>query len=283
VVSVIVTVGMRTPSAEAQVLRGEPEEAQGIGVDSKLGDELEPDVRFDDDRNNHVRIGDYFDGKRPIILSFNYSNCPKLCSVQLEKMTLALREVDFTAGKDFQIVSVSIDPSEQVARARQTKSKYVQLYNRPGSEQGWHFLTGDLDSMSFLADDCGVRYKYVKHQKLYSHPPVFILLSPTGKIVRYIHGLEYDPITIYRALVESAEGKIGSPINRLSYVTGCFVYDESTGRYSAQAIGIMRVAGVLTVIALLVGLVPYWIFRRGRAVSEKLADAKTQDPSPVPG
>ena len=251
------------PVAVGQLQRtDEPDAVKGTGVDSKLGDSIDLDITFRDDRDRFIRLGDIFDGKQPVILSFNYSNCPKLCSVQLENITLALREIDFEVGKDFQLVSVSIDPLEQVPRARDTKEKYVRLYNRPDSKDGWHFLTGKQDSIDVLADNCGFRYKYIPHQKLYSHPPVFILLSPQGKIVRYIHGLEYEPITIQRALVEAAEGKIGSPINRFTFITGCFLYDETSGKYTPQAIGIMRIGGAATVLALLIGLIPYWFFRR---------------------
>jgi protein SCO1/2 len=131
------------------------------------------------------------------------------------------------------------------------------------SEDGIHFLVGDRDSITFLADECGFRYKYVPRQKLYSHLPCFILLSPTGKIVRYIHGIDYDPITMKRALVEASEGRIGSPINRLSYSLGCYLFDESTGKYSPQAMVFMRLGGAITVGLLLITLVPYWFFRRG--------------------
>jgi protein SCO1/2 len=245
-------------------LREVPAEGQDIGVDDKIGEVLKMSVPFRDDQNNFLRINDLFDGKRPVMLSFNYSNCPKLCSVQLENMTLALREVDFTVGKDFQVVSISIDPNEQTSRARASKEKYVKLYNQPESADSWRFLTGKRDDIAAIAGQCGFRYKYVREQKLYSHPPVFILISPQGKIVRYIHGLDYDPDTIELALIEAAEGKIGSPINILSYGLGCFSFNEMTGKYTLQAMAIMRISGALTAVALLLGLVPYWFFRRDK-------------------
>ena len=247
-------------------IRSLPSEAEGIGVDSFVGEVLETDVLFHDSDNNLVRFSDLLDGKRPVMLSFNYSNCPKLCSVQLENMTLALREVDaqygFKVGQDFQVVSISIDPHEQSSRARQTKEKFVHLYNRSGGSEGWHFLTGDKPEIGLMTDQCGFRFKYVPAQKLYSHPPVFILLSPQGKIVRYIHGLDYDPNTIRLALVEAAAGKIGSPINILSYGLGCFSFNESTGKYTFQAMALMRIGGLITILGLLIGLIPYWFFRR---------------------
>lgn len=250
-----------------------PEVAKDIGVDSKLGDFIDPDFTFTDEENNYVRMGDFFDGKRPIILSFNYSNCPKLCEVQLDLMTDALREIDFEVGKDFQIISVSIDPKEQLVRAREMRDRFSGLYNRPGSESSWHFLISDSVMVKELAKACGVRYTYVKRQKLYSHPAVFLLISPKGKIVRYIHGLDYESKTISQALVEASEGKIGSPINRFAFVTGCFLFDETTGKYTFAAMGLMRVAGMFTMFCLAVTIIPYWLVKRNR--NGKIVDAKS--------
>lgn len=245
----------------------QPEALKDTGVEYKLGVLLDPTIPFRDEDNNAVAIGEYFDGKRPVLLSFNYSNCPGQCSVQLEKITMALRQIDFEAGKDFQIVSVSIDPNEQSSRARQTKEKYTKLYNRTGSEVGWHFLTGQKENIKKLADQCGVKYKYIPHQKLFSHPPVFLLISPDGKVVRYIEGFDYISGTVKLALVDAAAGKIGSPLIFLTYVAGCFVYDETTGKYTMAAVGIMRLAGAATAIGLLVLLVPYWISSKRRGAS----------------
>jgi protein SCO1/2 len=240
----------------------QPEALKDTGVEYKLGQSLDPTILFRDEDNNSVAVGEFFDGKRPTLLSFNYSNCPGQCSVQLEKITLALRQIDFNAGVDFQLVSVSIDPNEQSVRARQTKEKYTNLYNRPGTEGGWHFLTGEKENIRKLADQCGVKYKYIPHQKLFSHPPVFLLISPDGKIVRYIEGFDYISGTVKLALVDAAAGKIGSPLIFLTYVAGCFVYDETTGRYTVAAVGIMRLAGAATALVLLTLLLPYWLIRR---------------------
>lgn len=258
-----------------------PKVSEGIGVDDQIGQFVSGDQSFNDHNNNRVRFGHFFDGDQPVMLSFNYSNCPKLCSVQLQNMTSCLREVDFEIGKDFQLVSVSIDPNEQTSRSRDTREKFMGQYNRPDSESGWHFLTGDRDDIVSLADECGFRYKYVREQKLFSHPPVFILLSPKGKIVRYIHGLNYDPVTMRRALIESAEGKIGSPINQLAYGLGCFVFDETTGKYTMQAMTIMRIGGGLTAGLLVLCLAPYWFFS-SRSKSKAGAADSSKEPVAVP-
>lgn len=271
-----------TPSIDPYGLNKKPEVAEGIGVDSQTGEFLVMDIPFHDEQNRYVKIGDYFDGRQPVLLSFNYSNCPKLCSVQLENMTDTLRNIKFKVDEDFQVVSISIDPNEQTSRSRETKAKYVERYSkydRKGSDDGWHFLTGKEKDIQLIADICGFRYKYVSAQKLFSHPPVFILISPKGKIVRYIHGLDYEANTMEQALIEAAEGKIGSPINILSYGIGCFTFNESTGKYTFQAMAIMRIGGALTVVLLLFTLLPYWLYRRGY----KSDDPKNKSGLPLSG
>jgi len=254
-----------------------PDVGKNIGVRSQTGEFIVKDITFTDEENRFVEIGRYFDGKRPVMLSFNYSNCPKLCSVQLENMTSALREVDFKIEEDFQFISVSIDPNEQTSRARKSKQIYTEQYNKPGTEDGWHFLTGKRKNIELLTDICGFEYKYVPAQKLFSHPPVFILISPEGKIVRYIHGLDYNVDTIEKALIEAAEGKIGSPINILSYGLGCFLYDPSSGKYTFQAMALMRIGAIITVVILLITLVPYWFIRRNNQ-----SDVKNHPGIPIP-
>ena len=239
-----------------------PEVSENIGVDSMTGDMIPMSLQFRDTDGVLTELGSLFDGKQPVMLSFNYSDCPKLCSTQLKNMTQTLREVKkkFKVNDHFQMISISIDPNEQTVRLRETEDKYIKQYNEPGTEDGWHFMTGKQAEIKKLADACGFRYRYIARQKYYSHPPVFILISPEGKIVRYIHGLNYEVATIEQALIESAEGKIGSPINWLSYGLGCYVYDESSGQYNFQSMMIMKIGAAITVIALLVTLVPYWLF-----------------------
>ena len=240
-----------------------PDVKVGTGVVSKEGDTIDLTTPFRDHKNNLARIGDFFKDGKPVILSFNYSNCPKLCSVQLENMVDTLRQIEFKIGTDFEMVSVTIDPSETSDRAQQNIDIYLKRYNLSEAKDGFHFLVGQEKNIRSLAQQTGFEYKYVESQKLYSHPPVFILLSPEGKIVRYIHGLDYDPKTMRLALVEAAEGKIGSPINMASYGLGCFVFDETTGKYTFQAMALMRIGALITIFGLAIATVPYWFFRRG--------------------
>ncbi len=253
------------PAKDPYGVNKKPNVKVGTGVVSKEGDTISLNTPFRDHKNNLARIGNFFKNGKPVILSFNYSNCPKLCSVQLENMVDALTQIDFKIGSDFEMVSVTIDPSETPETAAQNIEIYTKRYNLTEAKDGFHFLIGEEENIRALAKETGFEYKYVESQKLYSHPPVFILLSPEGKIVRYIHGLDYDPKTMRLALIEAAEGKIGSPINIASYGLGCFVFDETTGKYTFQAMALMRLGGLLTIGGLAIGLVPYWFFRRGRS------------------
>ena len=251
-----------------------PRATEGTGVEPQTGTIIDPDIPFHDHDNRFVKIGDYF-GDKPLMLSFNYSNCPKLCSVQLENMVKTLGKVKFQVGVDFDMVSVSIDPLEQSSRSKEQKNKYVHMYNQGESVDGFHFLTGEKNDIEYLADLCGFKYKYVPSQKLYSHPPVFIMVSPGGKIVRYIPGLDYDPNTIEKALIETSEGKIGgNAFDWATYALGCFSFDESRGKYTVEIMGIMRAGAALTVLGLVVGLVPYWFFRKGSGA--KTAETKKE-------
>ena len=260
----------QTKTNEDDFRSKKPEVSENIGVDSKTGDMIPMGLQFRDTDGVLTELGALFDGKQPVMLSFNYSDCPKLCSTQLRNMTETLRDVaaKFKVDDHFQMISISIDPNEQTVRLRETQEKYIKQYNHPGTEDGWHFMTGKQAEIKKLADACGFRYRYIARQKYYSHPPVFILISPEGKIVRYIHGLNYKSETIEQALVESAEGKIGSPINWLSYGLGCYVYDESSGQYNFQSMLIMKIGGAFTVLVLLMTLIPYWFFSSNSEESE---------------
>lgn len=253
------------PAKDPYGVNKKPDVKVGTGVDSKEGDFVDLTTAFRDHKNNLARLGDFFNNGKPVILSFNYSDCPKLCSVQLENMVDTLKQIEFKVGTDFEMVSITIDPTETPDRAKQNIDIYLKRYNLSEAKDGFHFLIGEEKNIRSVADEVGFKYKYVDSQKLYSHPPVFILISPEGKIVRYIHGLDYDPKTMRLALIEAAEGKIGSPINMASYGLGCFVFDETTGKYTFQAMALMRLGGFLTIAALAVTLIPYWFFRKGSA------------------
>jgi len=264
---------LSTPAA-AQRMEPAPKEVESVGVDARLGVQVPLDLPFVDSDRTQVTLGRFFDGKRPVILTLNYSNCPMLCSLQLNGLFEGLGRMAWNLGENFQMVTVSIDPRELPERAQSTKQKYLKLYGRPGVANGWHVLTGDERNIRRLADTVGFRYRYVSATGEYAHVAVTMILTPDGRMSRYLYGIEYDPQTIKLSLVEAGEGKIGSTMDQI--ILFCFHYDETKGRYGPAALAVMRVAGVLCVIGL-AGMV--YFFARG---ASRQADTPAETPAKQP-
>ncbi len=249
-----------TGNASAQRLEALPEAMDEVGIDEHLETNLPLDLTFRDDSGQPVALRTFFTGSRPVILTLNYSDCPMLCQVQLNGLVESLRDVNLSAGKDFQVISVSINPLETPERARLTKQRYVKAYDRPNTAAGWQFLTGDPESIRELADCVGFRYKYLPERNEYVHTAALILCTPDGRIARYLYGVEYDPQTLKLSLLETSEGKIGTTLDRV--LLFCFHYDAASGRYGPVAIRLMQIAGGITLGILLIGLVPTWLRRQ---------------------
>lgn len=263
--------------ASAQLLEDLPPEMQGVGVDNKSGDQIPLDLRFRDENGRAISLSEVFDGQRPVLLSLNYSDCPMLCTLQLSGLVTGLREMDWKAGQEFLVVSVSVDPLETTVRAKQTEQKYLKQYNRPGAADGFRFLTGNQKSIRALADAVGFRYKYVPDTKEYSHTATEIVCTPDGVVSRYLNGVAYDPQTLRLSLVEAADGQIGTTFDQL--LMFCFHYDETKGRYAPTARRIMSLGAGVTVFALVVGLVPYWMLRSAQAdLAAREENAPTDNP-----
>ena len=224
-----------------------PKALEGVGVDERLDAELPLDLAFTDWKGQPVRLGDYFRAGRPVILSLNYSSCPMLCSLQLTGLSDSLKKLDAAAGTDFEIVSVSIDPTEKPHRAAETRQKYLQHYGRGAG--GWNFLVGRRGPIERLADAVGFRYQYVPERREYAHAAVAILCTPDGRVSRYLYGFGVPEQTLRLSLVEASEGKIGTAGDQL--LLFCFHYDPLTGTYAPRAARFaMSVAGCLTVLVL---------------------------------
>ena len=272
-------------AALAQVARKElPDVAQGIGVTQMLGSELPMHLEFEDDKNRFIQFGQLFANQRPVLLSFNYSDCPKICVVQLQNLATELQNIDLIPGRDFEIVSVSLDPTEQSKRLAETKAKFVAAYGNLKSSDGWHFLRGSKANIGSLADACGFQYKYIPSERIYSHPAAFIFCTSDGRISRYLDGLDGGLDRQLRpALIEAGQGKIGSLADKVIYFSGCYLFDASTGKYTMSALRLMRLAGLLTVVGLVIGIVPY-LCRRQQTKSpvesgKPHTESFTKDPS----
>ena len=218
-----------------------------VGIDQRLNEQVPLDLPFRDEQGAEVRLGDYF-GERPVILALAYYECPMLCTLVLNGLVKALKVLTFDPGREFEIVTVSIDPSETPALAAAKKATHLKEYDRPGAAAGWHFLTGDAPAIEQLARAVGFRYRYVPEQQQYAHAAGIMVLTPDGRLARYFYGAEYSPRDLRFGLIDAAQHKIGTLADQL--LLFCFHYNPTTGKYGAFAMGSMRAAGILTVLAL---------------------------------
>lgn len=237
------------PGAIAERTDPTPRGLEKVDVTERLGTDLPRGLAFKDELGRPVKLGDYFDGKRPVILTFNYSDCPMLCSLMLNGFVASLKGIDYVPGKEFRVVTVSIDHEETTDRARQTKNRYLRDLGKPEAAEGWHFLTTDEATVAAYAKALGFGYFYNQERKEWAHPSAMAIASPDGKLVRYLYGIEYPKSSLRLALLEASQGKIGNPFDRL--VLYCFHYDSAAGKYAPKAANIMRVGGAISVLVLL--------------------------------
>jgi protein SCO1/2 len=224
-----------------------PRPLREIGFDQNL-DRLVPlDVPFRDETGRTVRLGDYF-GRRPVVLVFAYYNCPMLCTQVINGLSTALNILSLAPAKDFEIVTVSFNPRDTPAAAMAKKASYLERYRRDGAAQGWHFLTGDQPSIDRLTKAAGFRYVWDEQTKQFAHPTGVIVLTPEGRLSRYLFGIEYGPRDLRYALVDASAGKVGNAIDTL--LLYCYHYDPMTGRYGFVVMRAIRIAGAATVLAL---------------------------------
>ncbi len=218
-----------------------------VGLDQKLGERIPLDLVFRDETGRRVRLGDLF-GDRPVVLTLAYDRCPMLCSLVLNGLASGMKPVSLEPGKDFTMITVSIDHRETPDLAAASARSYVARYGRPGAEEGWRFLTGDEDAIASLAAAAGFRYAYEESTGQYAHPSAVMILTPDGRLSRYLMGVEYAPRDLRLALVESSEGRIGTLADALMLL--CYRYDPASGRYGSLTLRLVRSGGVLTVLAI---------------------------------
>jgi protein SCO1/2 len=224
-----------------------PAPLREIGFDQNLNEFVPLDTTFRDEAGRTVRLGDYF-GRRPVVLVFAYYDCPMLCTLVINGLSSALNVLSLSAGNEFEIVTVSFDPRDTPATATAKKAIYLDRYKRPGAADGWHFLTGDQPSIDRLTKAAGFRYVWDKDTRQFAHPTGVIVLTPDGRLARYLFGIEYGPRDLRFALVEASAGKVGSAVDSL--LLYCYHYDPMTGRYGLAIMKAMRLAGAATVLAL---------------------------------
>ena len=244
-----------------------PHELEGVDIVENINVELPLDTPFIDESGNEIVLGDLFTGERPVLLQMGYFKCPQLCNLVLNEMTETLRNLDWTTGKEFDVVSISINPEETAELAAAKRTSYVLMYDRRQSGKGWHFLTGPAESSKAVADAIGFRYR-LQPDGEYAHAAGLFVITPDGRLSRYLYGATQDPGTMRLALLEAGEGRIGSTLDR--FVMWCLVYDPDSKSYVLVAIRLMQVGGAITLVILLAGLGWMWFSDRKRSDADSL-------------
>lgn len=237
-----------------------PRELEGVGIDEKLGQKIDLSLQFIGEDGYPHALREYFSSGKPVILNLVYYSCPMLCTLVLNGQTEALRAIPQVAGRDFEIVTVSIDPTENYKLAQAKRAAYLESYER--SKQGWHFLADYQNNAARLADQAGFRYRWDDRTKQYAHAAAIMVLSPEGMVSRYLYGVRFKPIDVRLALAEAASGRTGISDKILLY---CFHYDPAARSYTLVAMNIMRIGGALAVLVLGFALFRFWRRERLRA------------------
>jgi protein SCO1 len=241
-----------------------PEVLKKVTIDGHLNAQIPLDLPFRDETGATVRLGSLLHEKRPAVLVPAYYECPMLCTQVLNSLFTALGVIKLDPGKDFDVITVSFDPKEPAGLARDKKAAYLKKYDRPGTEGGFHFLTGDESSIAPLMDTIGFRYQYDPAIDQYAHPAMIAVLTPDGRISKYFLGIDYSARDLRFALIEASEGHVGSAFER-KVITWCYNYDPTTGKYGLLTMRLVQGAGIAFIVAMLA----FWsvMWRRERATA----------------
>lgn len=247
------TKGIMSPPANVR-----PPMLKNVGIEQHLNEQIPPDLTFVDETGKTVRLGDYF-GKKPLVLSLVYYQCPMLCGEVLNGLESAMRVLKFDVGKEFDVLTVSFDPRETPPMAAAKKAEYMKRYHRPGAEAGWHFLTGKQESIDALTKAAGFQYQFDATSGQFAHATAIAVLTPEGKIAQYYYGVEYAPKDLRLGLVEASNNKIGNLVDGV--LLYCYHYDPRTGKYGAIVSRVLKLSAAATIFV--IGMMMVFLFRRG--------------------
>jgi protein SCO1/2 len=233
-----------------------PQATIGAGIDERLGDKVDPNLAFLDESGREVRLGDYLGRGKPILLNFAYFHCPMLCGLVQDGMAKGLKSLEWAPGKEYLLLTVSMDWREGPKEAAPVRERIVPLVGKPGADTGWHFLTGEYKAVRTLARSVGFNYNFVPGQNDFAHEAGLIFLSPDGVVSRYLYGIEFSPRDLRLALLDASEGKSLSLGDKL--VMMCYKYDPKAQGYVLFARNFMKVGGLVVLFLLLLLLIPLW-------------------------
>jgi protein SCO1/2 len=240
-----------------------PGSLAGVGINQRLGVQVPLNTILRDEAGREVSLATYFQSGKPVLLAPVYYRCPMLCTQILSGMVSALRVLSLDPGKDFEVIAISFDPKDTAEIAAAKKENYLHRYRRPGTANGWHFLTGDEASVRAVTDAIGFHYKYDPLTDQYAHASAIMLLTPEGRVSKYFYGVEYSPRDIRLGLVEASNNRIGTPADEV--LLFCFHYDPATGKYGAAVMNLLRVtAGAFALVGGLAIIIALRRDARGR-------------------
>lgn len=261
----------RTYDPTISEANGLPEVLKKVGIEQKLGNKLPLDAQFKDESGNSVKLGSYFGQGRPVVVAFVYYECPMLCNQVLNGLTGSLKGISFDTGKDFDVVAISFDAREfdkpELAKAK--KAGYMERYGRPGTEKGWHFLTGTEESIEQVTSAAGFSFKWDEKSNQFAHSAGVMIATPDGTLSRYLYGIDYSPKDLKFGIMESAENRVGNAAEQL--LLYCYHYDPATGKYGLAILNVMRLGGIATLLGL--GAMGFVFWRRNKK-KELLVDSE---------
>lgn len=240
------------PAVSAQYYRPEPPEAKDVTLTPRLGSQVPADAALTDWKGRPVKLGDYLNQGKPVVLTMVYYNCPLICPLGMQRLQDRVNGVPFTVGTDFNVVVVSFNPSDTTEQAAANRDGYFAGYNKPRTpevETGWTFHTATTDAARSIAESIGFAYRFLPESGEYAHPSVLAILTPQGKVSGYLSGLDAGPGELRAALLQASEGKIAKSWGDF-FIHRCFRYDPTTGKYSMQVMRVMQLTCILMVAGL---------------------------------
>ncbi len=263
------------PAVASAQVNVTPRELERIGVDEHLGARVPLDARFLDHEGHPVELGRYFHGQRPVVLNLVYHRCTMLCGMVLNAVIRALKTTPWTVGDQYEVVTLSIDPRDTPQIAAGKRQRVLAAYGRPQAASGWHFLVGPEAESRRVADAVGFRYRFDRTSDQYAHAAVTMLLTPDGRVARYLYGIDYPPTDVRVGLLEASEGRQVTTVERL--IMFCYHYDPQGHRYALVAKNVMKVGGVVTMLGLGSFMSALWLRERRRR-RDDAPDADVQRP-----
>jgi len=254
------TGGILSPPASQR-----PPGLQFVGIEQHLNAEVPGNVEFRDELGNTVKLGDYFGHGRPVILNLGYYTCPMLCSELLEGLAGSMKALTLQLGQDFDVVSLSFNPSETTEMAAEKKREIMKRYGRANTANGWHFLTGQPEQIKAVTDAVGFQYQFDPKTGQYAHATAIVLLTPDRHIAEYFYGVEFSPRDLRLGLVQASQGKIGNITDAV--LLYCYHYDPRAGKYGAVISNVLKIGALATMLIL--GACVFVMYRADRSAAQR--------------